>query len=105
MVLRYSLQVVTLLTIISWIIIRGKPDKIKRITGKLLGKSSGLLIFQGLCNGICVLGGVICVSFMSIGDATAIIFSSPLPSMIMATLFLGHSLSLYKIGCGAMLYL
>ena len=109
MVVRYSLQVVTLLTIITWIIIREKPDKIRTdtdtTTGKHSRKSAGLLIFQGLCNGICVLGEFMCVSFMPIGDATAIIFSSPLPSMILSTLFLGHSLRLYKIGCGAMLYL
>ena len=113
MVVRFSLQVVTLLTIITWIIIREtQPDKIKTDPYPypwppyaITGKSPGLLIFQGLCNGICVLGEFICVSFMPIGDAAAIIFSSPLPTMILSSLFLGHSLRLYKIGCGAMLFL
>ena len=105
MVVRFSLQVVTLLTIITWIISREtQPDKIKT-DFTITGKSSGLLIFQGLCNGICVLGEFICVSFMPIGDAAAIIFSSPVPTMILSTLFLSHTLRLYKIGCGAMLYL
>ena len=108
-VVRYSLQVITLLTIITWTIIREKSDSMKTdtITGKHSQNSFGLLIFQGFCNGICVLGEFMCVSLMpiGIGDATAIIFSSPLPSMILSTLFLGHSLRLYKIGCGAMLFL
>ena len=75
MVLRFSLQVVTLLTIITWIISREtQPDKIKT-DFTITGKSSGLLIFQGLCNGICVLGEFICVSFMPIGDAAPLSFS------------------------------
>ena len=74
MVVRYSLQVVTLLTISTWIIIRETPDKIKT-DYTIIGKSSGLLIFQGLCNGICVLGEFICVSFMPIGDAAPLSFS------------------------------
>ena len=39
------------------------------------------------------------------GDASAIIFSSPLPAMILCWLVLGESLRLYKVVCGVLLYL
>ena len=60
---------------------------------------------QGLCNVICLMGEIICVTLMPIGDATSIIMSSPLPAMILSRIFLGHRLRLYKIVCGTMLYL
>ena len=108
MVVRYSLQVVTILTVITCINRRKRyegKEADRGNSGNHLQKSTVPLMFQGLCNGICVLGEFMCVSFMPIGDATAIIFSSPLPSMVLSTIFLGHSLRLYKIGCGMMLYL
>jgi drug/metabolite transporter (DMT)-like permease len=108
MFVRYSLQVITLLTIMTCINMRERHEGReagKGNSGNYLQKSTVPLIFQGLCNGICVLGEFMCVSFMPIGDATAIIFSSPLPSMVLSTIFLGHSLRLYKIGCGLLLYL
>ena len=39
------------------------------------------------------------------GDASAIIFSSPLPAMLLSHLLLGETIRLYKIGCGLLLYI
>ena len=39
------------------------------------------------------------------GDASAIIFSSPLPAMLLSYLLLGESLKLYKAVCGILLYI
>ena len=108
MIVRYFVQVVSLLIIICMKNIRGEgksPLKMVESFKNLGTRSLVLLIFQGLSNGLCVLGEFMCVSFMPIGDATAIIFSSPLPSMVLSALFLGHTLKLYKMSCGIMLYL
>ena len=108
MIVRYFVQVVFLLAIICMMKIReeGKsPLKMVESFKNLGTWSLVLLIFQGLSNGLCVLGEFMCVSFIPIGDATAIIFSSPLPSMVLSAMFLGHTLKLYKMSCGLMLYL
>ena len=73
--------------------------------GKSLNFLKALLIFQGICNGFCGIGEAISMTFMPIGDASAIIFSSPLPSMLLSRMFLGDRLGLYKITCGLVLYL
>ena len=56
-----------------------------------------------MCNGIFTLGAFICVRCMPIGDFSVIIFSTPLPTMIMARLFLKTKLRLFKITCGTLL--
>ena len=106
MVVRYGLQTVAIVATM-YILERKKKSTNDEETRKnlVVNKSNVLLLFQGFCNGICVLGEFICVSYMPIGDATSIIFSSPLPSMILSALFLSHNLRLYKITCGLILYL
>ena len=49
------------------------------------------------------LGAFICVTNMPIGDFSVIIFSTPLPTMILARIFLKTRLRLYKITCGTLL--
>merc|ERR1719153_2098053 len=61
------------------------------------------LILQGLCNGIFTLGAFICVSHLPIGEFSVIIFSTPLPTMILSRIFLKTRLRLFKITCGFLL--
>jgi drug/metabolite transporter (DMT)-like permease len=73
--------------------------------GRRMKFMHGLLIIQGICNGLCGVGEAISYTFMPIGDATAIIFSSPLPSMLLSRIFLKERLGLYMVTCGLVLYL
>ena len=59
-----------------------------------------LLILQGIFSALNTLGQYISAILMPIGDASAIIYSSTVPTMILANLFLGTKLKLYKICCG-----
>ena len=59
-----------------------------------------LLIFQGIFGALDALGGFISAILMPVGDSLAICYSSSLPTMIFAKLFLGTKLKLYKISCG-----
>ena len=59
-----------------------------------------LLILQGIFSALNTLGQYISAILMPIGDASAIIFTSTVPTMIIANLFLGTKLKLYKIFCG-----
>lgn len=73
--------------------------------GKNLNFLQSLLIMQGVFNGFIGIGEAIGMTYMPIGDASAIIFSSPLPSMLLSRVFLNERLGLYKITCGMVLYL
>ena len=42
-----------------------------------------LLILQGLCGGLSTLGSFAAVTLMPIGDAHALVFTSPIPTMIL----------------------
>ena len=64
-----------------------------------------LLMLQGMLNGVCVLSEFMCFANLPLGDASAIIFSSPLPAMIISSFVLGESLKLYKASCGIILYI
>ena len=48
-------------------------------------------------NGLIVICAVTSVTFMPLGDAMTLIFTSPLSTMIVASIFLGHRMRLYKI--------
>ena len=48
-------------------------------------------------NGLIVILAVTSVTFMPLGDAMTLIFTSPLSTMIVASIFLGHRMRLYKI--------
>ena len=72
--------------------------------GQNINLIRGILIFQGIFAGSCILSDFHCVSNMPLGDASAIILSAPLPSMVLSSVFLGTRLRLFKIICGALLY-
>ena len=71
--------------------------------GKNINVLRFLLVLQGLCNGVFTLGGFISVSRLPIGDFSVIIFSTPLPTMILSRIFLKIRLRLFKIACGFLL--
>ena len=62
-----------------------------------------LVIFQGVWGALMIICSFSCVLFLPLGDALTLIFSAPLSTMVMAAIFLGHSLRLYKITLGAVL--
>jgi drug/metabolite transporter (DMT)-like permease len=103
MFVRFSLQIILVSSIVKYQCLSKDDLKLENENHK--ERSVRLLIFQGLCNGICLMGEIICVTLIPIGDATSIIMSSPLPAMILSRIFLGHRLRLYKMVCGTMLYL
>ena len=63
-----------------------------------------LLPINGIFGGVCILSDFYSVSNMPLGDASAIILSAPLPSMVLSAIFLGTRLRGFKILCGALLY-
>ena len=64
----------------------------------------GISIFQGFFGTICIVSDFHCVSNMPLGDASAIILSATLPSIVLSAIFLGSRLRLYKIICGVIFY-
>ena len=106
---RYSLQIsVVIITIYIWRTrLRDTQDDDSNIDQylQLIHPVTKLLLLQGLLNGVCVLSEFLCVSNLPLGDATALLFSSPLPAMILSRVFLGDSLKLYKGFCGVVLYI
>ena len=63
------------------------------------------LILQGLFGGLNNLGAFLAVTLMPIGDAHALIFSAPLPTMILSKLIFGTRLKLYKFLCGISVFM
>merc|ERR1719362_1195628 len=55
-----------------------------------------LVIFQGICGGLMVICSVSSVTFMPLGDAMVLIFTAPLSTMILAAIFLRHTVRLYN---------
>ena len=62
-----------------------------------------MIVLQGLMSGFMLIAAFYSIIYMPLGDAMALHFTSPLFTMIMAAIFLGHSLRLYKISCGLLL--
>ena len=58
------------------------------------------LILQGVFGGTNNLGAFLSVTLMPIGDAHALIFSAPLPTMILSKLIFGTRMKIYKFLCG-----
>ena len=58
-----------------------------------------------MLNGVCVLSEFVCMANLPLGDASALVFSSPLPAMIFSKIFLSHSLKVYKGISGLVLYI
>jgi len=56
-----------------------------------------LVIFQGICGGLMVICSVSSVTFMPLGDAMVLIFTAPLSTMVLAAIFLRHTVRLYRI--------
>ena len=52
-----------------------------------------------------MLSEFVCMANLPLGDASALVFSSPLPAMIFSKIFLGHSLRMYKAVSGLVLYI
>ena len=106
---RYSLQIsVVIITIYIWRTrLRDTQEDDSNIDQylQLIHPVTKLLLLQGLLNGVCVLSEFLCVSNLPLGDATALLFSSPLPAMILSRVFLEDSLKLYKGFCGLVLYI
>ena len=110
LVVRYTLQItIVTATIYFWrrrLEQQQQPAEDFKLESILhLNDVTKLLLLQGLLNGVCVMSEFMCVSNLPLGDASALIFSSPLPAMILANIFLGDSLKLYKGFCGVVLYI
>ena len=69
-------------------------------SGMNIHKIRSILIFQGICGPVSTLCGYVSLTMMPIGDATAIVYSAPLSTMIIAFFCLGQRLRLYKISAG-----
>ena len=63
----------------------------------------GLMICQGILGGIMVIFSFACMTMMPVGDALTIVFAAPISTMIVAAIFLGHPLRLFKISLGLLL--
>ena len=110
MVMRYSTQIiiVTSFVIIWRRRIKSEEEEASDLNVDELFRQNYLtkmLMLQGMLNGVCVLSEFMCFAHLPLGDASAIIFSSPLPAMIFSSLVLGESLKLYKASCGIILYI
>ena len=62
-----------------------------------------LMICQGVLGGIMVIFSFACMTMMPVGDALTIVFAAPISTMIVAAIFLGHPLRLFKITLGLLL--
>ena len=63
----------------------------------------GLMICQGILGGIMVIFSFACMTMMPVGDALTIVFAAPISTMVVAAIFLGHSVRLFKISLGLLL--
>ena len=61
------------------------------------------MIFQGVVGALMVMFGFCCVIFLPLGDALTLLFSAPLSTMILAAIFLGHRLRMFKVIFGILL--
>ena len=66
-------------------------------------KLRALIVFQGIFGSLLIICSFSCVLFMPLGDALTLIFSAPLSTMVLAAIFLGHRLRLFKITAGILL--
>ena len=62
-----------------------------------------MIVLQGLMSGFMLIAAFYSIIYMPLGDAMALHFTSPLFTMTMAAIFLGHRLRLYKSFCGTLL--
>ena len=62
-----------------------------------------LILLQGLLGGLMIICAFISVLFLPLGDAMTLMFSTPISTMILAAIFLGHRLRLFKLTFGMVL--
>ena len=111
LLLRYFLQTVLLLAIISCPMLQTSQqyqsldDKQHKWwiddvnEGRSVLKIRALLIFQGVCDGLNHTFQMVSVTLMPLGDSSALIFSAPLSTVILSRIFLKTRLRLYKLCC------
>ena len=71
--------------------------------GEKYNRLRALIVFQGFWGGLMITCAFCSVLYLPLGDALTLIFSAPLSTMVMAAIFLGHRLRLYKISLGLIL--
>ena len=62
-----------------------------------------MIVLQGLCSGFMLIAAFCSVLLMPMGDTLSLQFTSPLFTMILAAINLGHPLRMYKSACGLLL--
>ena len=68
--------------------------------GENIHKIRTFLVFQGIGDGLVAWLEIFSLTFMPLGDSTALVFTAPLSTMILSCIFLKTNLRLYKICCG-----
>lgn len=68
-----------------------------------INKIRTMLILQGIFNAIYILGGYVAILRMPLGDAMTVVFSTPLPTIFFARIFVGQRLRVYKFMCALLL--
>lgn len=71
--------------------------------GEHPNRTRALIVFQGFLGGLMIICAFCSVLYLPLGDALTMIFSAPLSTMVIAAIFLKHSLRLYKITFGLLL--
>ena len=66
-------------------------------------KVRALIVFQAIFGSLLIICSFSCVLFMPLGDALTLIFSAPLSTMVLAAIFLGHRLRLFRITAAILL--
>ena len=75
-----------------WPSIGDNPNKVKF-----------MMVLQGLMSGFMLIAAFCSILLMPMGDTLSLQFTSPLFTMILAAINLGHPLRLYKSACGLLL--
>ena len=92
MLVRGSIQV-----LMFTLLLLAKGYSVLPTIGENVTKTKLLVIFQGIGSGLMVTCSVSSVTFMPLGDAMVLIFTAPLSTMILAAIFLRHTVKLYRI--------
>ena len=92
MLVRGSIQV-----LMFTLLLMAKGYSVFPMIGENPTKTRLLVIFQGIGGGLLVICSVSCVTFMPLGDAMVLLFSAPVSTMILAAIFLRHTMKLYRI--------
>ena len=99
LLMRYFFQSIILISIMKY-----HQYSLKKIFFNYEMKFVAYLFLQSIFNGLSHSSDIVCFNFMPIGDATAIMMSSPIPVMILSKIFLGQDIGLFKVMFGSILY-